>query len=1149
MTNQGKARQLLAGTIAAGLCCGCTAALISGSSTVLAASAADFRTPEYEKMGSLDYIHAAEAYAKGYSGQGITLGMIDGSVRIIHPDFAGKNPGYSIPYDDAEALKNDCSHASHVAGIMTANKDDIGMHGVAFNAGFAAVPAVPESGNEADEDLIYGYYYLNTMPNIKIINNSYGKSNALEFQDLARYGDNSYWEFKYYYQNTVLTNDEALGKSARARYQLLGELAEANDKLYVYANGNEGYLSPSCLDTGISFFEPRLRNNTMAVISCNYPDEKGNIANNYLSSFSNMAMFNEENTLTAPGGNINSTDGTQLDSAVTANMSGTSMAAPTVSGVLGLVQEAYPYLSAKQLADVGLSTTSPIDYDRDKPFWTELVGTPYGQLPEYEVAGINLICSDPTPRPTDAAGWKALIMKAADLKEADFVSWCQQEKIMDTEGNFIYDNIYFYNNIPETVIFGQGLINAGKATNGLGILNAKRLSASDLDTTYAAGTGGQQAVYKVDTQGYNSQWSNDITETRVLLPGTGTDQDSDLAARQTFYRQYAQEVENYHGITGKIADVEAYITKYNEELAANPLLGLHVGLYKTGEGILRLSGNNTYQGANVAAGGLLQIDGSVAGDAYSTGSGALGGVGTIGGNVYNDNLLLPGSYNVQTVYDIDPAFSLGTLHISGNLYAGGSGGSGSSTGNSSLAIAVDAQNHTWSTLSVGGTADLTGSQIVPVSGYYPVPGNTYKYLTAASVTGNVKDNKINSVMTLTGSNTNTTASFAAESAGLTSVNGLNSSQNLMLNAVDQMSTYAFAADAGSAASQTLLPLYYANDAVIRKAGSDLAAEERTRLLQSSPLSRLSVNAARSRLDTFALDGRIPVPYKVPGLVKAQEVSTELPAALDEKNNLWLQIFRGRQSENYDSSLSNNTLGGMVGYDRSLDLTSRVGGFVSCGKTDYNGDSLNGHSYDWRVGMYGSKVNGDWDYQALLSYGQNRYDLDHELGFFGKSLNANFKAKVWDADLKARYTLPSTRSKVWQVRPYGQLSYTHTGQDAYTESGSEVLAQRMDGASNNSWRAEAGVEFKRALEKNGTFTGSLGYKRVLSGADPELNGSFLADKSAGFTLKSSGDKNYLTYSLAIRGSLGGKWTGEVGMMGEYAPHSHSEVVGVTAKYSF
>ena len=40
-----------------------------------AASPSDFQTPEYYKSGGLDVINAATAYALGYTGKGITLGV------------------------------------------------------------------------------------------------------------------------------------------------------------------------------------------------------------------------------------------------------------------------------------------------------------------------------------------------------------------------------------------------------------------------------------------------------------------------------------------------------------------------------------------------------------------------------------------------------------------------------------------------------------------------------------------------------------------------------------------------------------------------------------------------------------------------------------------------------------------------------------------------------------------------------------------------------------------------------------------------------------------------------------------------------------------------------------------------------------------
>ncbi len=42
------------------------------------------------------------------------------------------------------------------------------------------------------------------------------------------------------------------------------------------------------------------------------------------------------------------------------------------------------------------------------------------------------------------------------------------------------------------------------------------------------------------------------------------------------------------------------------------------GLLKEGAGTLSLAGNNTYKGASIAGGGILQIDGSVAGDALQS---------------------------------------------------------------------------------------------------------------------------------------------------------------------------------------------------------------------------------------------------------------------------------------------------------------------------------------------------------------------------------------------------------------------------------------------------------------------------------------------------------------------------------------------------
>ena len=201
-----------------------------------------------------------------------------------------------------------------------------------------------------------------------------------------------------------------------------------------------------------------------------------------------------------------------------------------------------------------------------------------------------------------------------------------------------------------------------------------------------------------------------------------------------------------------------------------------------------------------------------------------------------------------------------------------------------------------------------------------------------------------------------------------------------------------------------------------------------------------------------------------------------------------------------------------------------------------------------MGIYGDHKNGDWEYQALATYGRNRYDLDRFVTWEGTKTNSEYKAKVWDGEVKARYFIPSTQNKTWQVKPYGKLSYTHTAQDAYAETGSSVFKQSLNSATNNSWRGEVGVELNCNLTKQSSWGGSIGYKRILSGLNPELNGTFVGDTNS-FSIRGDNDRNYITYSLNTRGSLGGKWMGQAEFRGEASGHTHKEIVSVIAKYSF
>ena len=1115
--------------------------LLTTSTMALAASANDFRTTEYQKMGSLDYIHAADAYAKGYSGKGVTLALVDTPVRQIHPDFAGKTIYSGYEYSDTQFDWDNYSHGSHVAGIMTANKDGVGMHGVAYNANLATTYTGLEFTGE-------NYNYINSLPaesNIKILNCSNGIDTYLEFQDLSQYGSGAFLD-KYYYVSPQADNyPDPLGtlQVLHQDYISMSEgwldaikKTEAAGRLYVVSASNEGYLSSSMF-TGISTFYNLVdKNSILSVVACSSYDGTTYRTFNGPVNFSNMAMFTEDISVTAPGFFIFATDAHNLDSAQPIDESGTSMAAPATSGMLGLVQEAYPYLTGKQLADVALSTTDVYPINTSKPTYTLLSASFRNEI----TRGLNIICYDGREKPTTQEGWKQLILTASGWKEADFYTNAAGVNILNTDNTINTNNVFFYNNVPLTVVFGQGVINADKATNGLGSLNAKRLTSADLDSKYAAGVGGKQALYSVNTKGYNGQWANDISETRVLFPGTGADQDSDLAARQTFYREYAQEIIT-HGdpvVQNKPAEVETYIAKYNAELAANPLLGLHVGLYKEGEGILRLTGNNTYQGSTVAAGGTLAVDGSVTGDAYSTSSGVLAGTGTVKGNVYNNGTLQPGTYAVNTVYDTNPAYKMGTLTIKGNL-----------NGTGKLAIAVQGTEN--SKLNVQGASTLTGSSLSVVPGYYPLINKQYNYLTSqGGIIGNVQPAAISPYLNLQATvNGNNGYFTAANTTAIGNQPGTTPSENSVGSALQNKAMGAITSDPTSANAQAMNDLFYQNTNTAGRFIKDVTSEARAALLNQSPMSSLTNETVYSRLDTVDFSGDLGITTQAASLDgNAPQVKTSLPVTLDSENNVWFKLFRGFENYNYNDSLENKSFGGAIGYDHALNLSTRIGGLFSYGVTDYNTDNIEGKSHDWRLGVYGSKYNGDWEYQALATYGSNHYDIDRSTAWEGSKVNGDYKAKVWDGEVKARYFVPSTRTRTWQVKPYGKVSYTHTAQDAYAETGSSIFKQSLNSASNNSWRGEVGVELNRNLTNQSSWGGSVGYKRVISGLNPELNGTFVDDTN-GFSIKSDNDRNYVTYSLNARSSLGGKWMGQAEFIGEASSNTHKEILSLTAKYSF
>ena len=292
-----------------------------------------------------DLIKAPEVWAKGLTGDGIVVAVIDSGVDYNHPDLLGniwsnagetgvdaigRNKASNGVDDDGNGFVDDFrgwdfvnndndpmddnSHGTHISGLVAAKRDGVGITGTAPTAKIMPLKILNRTGVGKIRDEINAINYA-VANGARVINVSLG--------------------------GQQLNNDEL--SVIRA--------AEARGAIVISAAGNDA--SPQ-VD-----YPARFANEVGVAV--------GAVSRNGLfADFSNRAGAEVLNYFVAPGGNGGRADSGDIYSTVPLSQpgipyryfAGTSMAVPHVAGVIALMFQANPNLTPAQIKSILAETAN-----------------------------------------------------------------------------------------------------------------------------------------------------------------------------------------------------------------------------------------------------------------------------------------------------------------------------------------------------------------------------------------------------------------------------------------------------------------------------------------------------------------------------------------------------------------------------------------------------------------------------------------------------------------------------------------------------------------------------------------------------------------------------------------------------------------------
>ncbi|MEP7455851.1 autotransporter domain-containing protein [Phyllobacterium sp. SB3] len=592
----------------------------------LEAAATTWRTDlEFIASTGLGDAKAEYAYAMGFTGKNVSVGIYDTGVYGKHPEFAGDGKltglhtegNYAYTYNDyykagdafsfngndplhGVGLVSPDRHGTHVGGIVAANRNGSGMHGVAFDAKLIAAhnsDAGPEDGVVAGNDANAYTAGFNALigSGARIINNSWGIG---FLGNMGTATGPKATKVDVITQFNSAPNDGTMGAAA--------SVARAGI-LYVKSAGNKYGSEPDALGA-LPYFHPDIESHWVTVAN--------------LSAFSSAAQLSASSSicgmakyycLSAPGTSIYSAvyeQSSGSDSPGYDKLTGTSMAAPMVAGALAVLIERYPYLNNKQVRDVLLTTAEHIGSSAkgtpDTAFgWgqLDLKAAMNGSAQFMDRFVVNLskddIISDEVigkdTWSNDISDKALIARKVEELKEV--ADWQEKKKANGWENGYSAADAQIEVDILVPQVRSlltslEAAIRKQKFASALDAVKSNPLATTVWSRMVARSTYGQylegygaQPTYKFVADSVATDLANFLKAADIVVAA------DILVTKEILLAGYngAELRTNY--LTAKLADPSSYES----------------GLTKLGTGQLTLTGDSTYSGDTIVDGGELVI--------------------------------------------------------------------------------------------------------------------------------------------------------------------------------------------------------------------------------------------------------------------------------------------------------------------------------------------------------------------------------------------------------------------------------------------------------------------------------------------------------------------------------------------------------------